>query len=507
MSITIDPRNTGGTISPLLHGQFIEFLGECIDQGLWVGTESSIPNTDGIRTDALEALKALHPPLLRWPGGCYADTYHWRDGIGPAEERPVGYNENFGTYQLDNHGFGTDEFLALCHAIGAEPWINVNMLSGSVAEMRDWMEYCNRQSGTALSDLRAANGHPQPYNVRYWGIGNEPWAGGGTMTPATYADRYRLFASAMPSFVGKMGETSSMVPIACGPDGNKPMERVTWTRDFFKELASYRQPPISAFDLHFYNWNIDHANDTSTSFDQEGWERVINGALELKDVIDQQWALLEEGLSIMPYPESSMDERLSSIDLVIGEWGNWHSDAFTARPALRQQVTMRDAITTALTLDILQSKADKISMACNAQTVNVLNSLILTQDDVTILTPNYDVFMMYRCHQGAAAINLLPDVSDPNLHIFASIKDSHIMVDLVNANMEEETETKLCFSDEVHPAGMQSLAAEDPHTCNTRSHPDTVRTRTVDISNMSDGREVVVRIPPASVNVLDLELV
>ena len=507
MSIHIDPRLTTGTISPYLHGQFIEFLGECIDQGLWVGTDSSIPNTDGIRTDALKALKALKPPLLRWPGGCYADTYHWRQGVGPRDQRPVGYNENFGTYQPDGHGFGTDEFLRLCQAVGAEPWINVNMLSGSVAEMRDWMEYCNRPSGTAMSAMRAANGHPSPYGVKFWGLGNEPWAGGGTMTPSMYADRYRMFASAMPTFAENGDQPPMIRPIACGPDGNKPMERVRWTRDFFQALAQYRQPPIAAYDLHFYNWNIDHPDDTSTQFDQDGWDRVIRGALELGEVIDQQWNLMQACLATMPYPESSMDSRLTKVDLVMGEWGNWHGDAFTARPALRQQVTMRDAVTSALTLDILQSRCDKVSMACNAQTLNVLNSLILTEDDATILTPNYDVFMMYRRHQGARAIQILPEADNPALHVFASVKDGHIMVDLVNADMASAAEAALTLPEPVRPAGMQSLSAQDPHACNTRSDPDQVRARQVDVSDIPEGREITVRLDPASVNVLDLTMV
>jgi alpha-N-arabinofuranosidase len=191
MPLHVDPAATIARIAPALHGQFVEFLGTCIDDGIWVGPDSAIPHTDGVRQGVLDALRALRPPVLRWPGGCYADTYHWRDGIGDPARRPTTFNENFGTFEPDDHAFGTDEYLRLCAAIGAEPWINVNMMSGSVAEMRDWMEYCNRAAGTDLARLRAAHGHPEPYGVRLWGIGNEPWGGGGTMTPRTYVDRYR----------------------------------------------------------------------------------------------------------------------------------------------------------------------------------------------------------------------------------------------------------------------------------------------------------------------------
>lgn len=200
MVVCIDPNSTIGRIDPKLHGQFIEFLGECIDEGLWVGEDSPIENERGYRKATLDALRALQPPVIRWPGGCYADTYHWRDGVGPQSERKTTFNENFATYELDDHSFGTDEFLRLCEMLGAEPWININMLSGTVAEMKDWMEYCNRAQPTDLAKEREANGHKAPYGVKYWGIGNEVWAGGGTMTPRTYLNEYRRFASAMPSF-------------------------------------------------------------------------------------------------------------------------------------------------------------------------------------------------------------------------------------------------------------------------------------------------------------------
>ncbi|WP_201774799.1 hypothetical protein [Demequina salsinemoris] len=290
MPVSIDPTQTIATIRPALHGQFIEFLGECIDGGIWVGPDSDVQHTDGIRQGVLDALRELEPPVLRWPGGCYADTYHWREGIGPRDQRPTTFNENFGTYELDDHSFGTDEYLRLCEAIGSQPWINVNMMTGTPAEAKDWMEYCNRASGTELADLRAANGHAEPYDVSLWGIGNEPWGGGGIMTAPGYVDAYRAFASAMPRFTGSVFETPRTYAIASGPDGNKPKERVAWTKDFFSALNEYRQPPIHGYDLHFYNWNIDHEADTPTDFDEAGWDRVIAGCLELEDVIVEQWA-------------------------------------------------------------------------------------------------------------------------------------------------------------------------------------------------------------------------
>lgn len=511
VTVYIDPFKTIGRIDPKLHGQFIEFLGECIDEGLWVGEDSFIENENGYRKDVLDALRALEPPLIRWPGGCYADTYHWRDGIGLQEGRATTFNENFATYELDDHHFGTDEFLRLCETLGAEPWININMLSGSVAEMKDWMEYCNREQPTDLANERARNGHPRPYNVKYWGIGNEVWAGGGTMTPQTYLDEYRRFASAMPSFTTDVFEPSPMYAIACGPDGNKPRERVAWTQDFFRGLAQYRQPRINGYDLHFYNWNIDSDQDTPTEFDEAGWDSVIHGCLELEDILRDQWRLMNDGLALIHEPEASMDSKLGHVDLIIGEWGNWHKTAFTARPALRQQVTMRDAITTALTLDLLQRNCDKVSMACNAQTINVLNSLLLTDGDKTILTPNYDVFMMYKAHRGATALDVPRcDPADGSVYTFASVSEdgSELLVNLTNAHMNDAVEAELKLPCKAWADSMWILCSNDPHDCNTVDSPDLIRARKIDVDSVvrQSGGMLTVSLRPASVSTLRLRL-
>jgi alpha-N-arabinofuranosidase len=501
VSLFIDPTATIGQVSPALHGQFIEFLGTCIDDGIWVGRDSSVPHTDGVRQGVLDALRELQPPVLRWPGGCYADTYHWRDGIGDPAQRPTTFNENFGTFEPDDHAFGTDEYLRLCEAVGAEPWINVNMMSGSVAEARDWMEYVNRDSGTDLARLRAEHGHEAPYGVRLWGIGNEPWGGGGTMTPESYVEQYRGYATAMPTFTGSVFERPAAYPIASGPDGNKPRERVAWTRDFFRALTAYRQPPIAGYDLHFYNWNIDHEDDTPTRFDQAGWDRVVSGALELEDVIHEQWRLIQEGLARVPEPESSLDTKLTHVDLIVGEWGNWHRDAFYARPALYQQVTMRDAITTALTLDILQRNCDKVSIACNAQTVNVLNSLILTEGEHTVLTPNFDVFMMYKAHRGATALAVDPVDEQSGAHAFASVSDEGILINLTNVHMTDATEVELRFPVPVRLESIATLRADEPTAHNTAEQPDAVRRTTTALATDGALAHTVV-LAPGSVNVV-----
>ena len=522
MTVIIDPRCEIGRIDPKLHGQFIEFLGECIDQGIWVGEDAHVEHEHGYRKATLDALRALRPPLLRWPGGCYADTYHWRDGIGARGRRSTTFNENFATYELDDHSFGTDEFLRLCEEIGAEPWINVNMLSGTVAEMKDWMEYCNREQPTDLALERAENGHPAPYGVKYWGIGNEVWAGGGMMTPSAYLDEYRRFASAMPSFVTSLFDASPMYAIACGPDGNKPRERVKWTQDLFRGIAEYRQPKIDGYDLHFYNWNVDDDGDTPVEFTEEGWNKVVRGCLELEDVLRDQWRLINDGLALINEPEGPMDVKMDHVDLIVGEWGNWHKPAFHARPALRQQVTMRDAVTTALTLDLLQRNCDKVAMACNAQTVNVLNSLILTEGEATVLTPNYDVFMMYRPHRGAVALDVpREDPSDGRVYAFASKSEdgATLLVNLTNAHMLKEVETTLAVPVGWQVETMTELTSADPHDHNDAEHENLVRAREVDATDrvrVAGGTadaagdagdahgmcELTVRLASASVNTL-----
>lgn len=436
--------------------------------------------------------------------------------MGPRKERPTTFNENFATYELDDHAFGADEFLRLCEMLGAEPWININMLSGTVAEMKDWMEYCNREQPTDLARERAANGHEAPYGVKYWGIGNEVWAGGGTMTPSTYLDEYRRFASAMPSFTTDVFAPSPMYAIVCGPDGNKPRERVKWTEDFFRGLAEYRQPPINGYDLHFYNWNVDNDEDTPTEFDEVGWNKVIAGCLELEGILRDQWRLMNDGLALINEPEGALDSKLSHVDLIIGEWGNWHKPAFFARPALKQQVTMRDAITTALTLDLLQRNCDKVSMACNAQTINVLNSLVLTEGETTILTPNYDVFMMYQPHRDAIALDVpRSDPDDESVYVFASktADGKSLLVNLTNAHMNDAAEVMLAVPAGARVEAMRELASADPHDCNTTEEADLVRARSVDVADRvavhagaGATGEITVRLAPTSVNTLRIAL-
>lgn len=501
--LTVNLENKLGTIRPELHGQFIEVLGSCIYDGIWVGENSSIENICGIRRDFVEAMREIQPPLIRWPGGCYADTYHWRDGIGPKEQRPITYNENFGTMMPDDHSFGTHEFMQLCQLVGAKPWLNVNLLTGSVQEMKDWMEYCNRSSGSDLAKLREKNGSTEPFRAEYWGIGNEAWDGGGKFTAEGYANEYRRYSSAVPSFRQQPDDPDApaMKLIISGPDGNKPRERVRWTQDLFRAFAEYRCPNFYGLDLHFYNWNLENPAEGADNFTKDDFNRVVRNCFELENVICQQHQLIEEGLAALPAPEGPFPAAKKTCALLVGEWGNWHAASFDVRPALWQQASMRDAITTALTLDIFHRNCEKISAACVAQTVNVLNALFLTDGPHFVKTPNYDVFRMYLPHRGAEAVECHIDTED--IYVFASVKDGQLCINLVNASYDQAQPLVIplcgCFV-----AGSQ-LSSQKPTDCNTWEKPDLVREKPFsDVYKTSDGW--MLTVPAASVTVLRFAL-
>lgn len=514
--IKINTRSSGEVINPNLHGQFVEFLGSGIYDGIWVGEDSNIPNYSGLRKDVVDALKEIKPPILRWPGGCFADTYHWRDGIGPREARPQYYNENFGTQQLENNHFGTHEFMELCELVDAKPWFNINMLSGSVQESREWVEYVNRETETSLVKERTANGHPEPFNIEYWGVGNESWAGGGNYTAESYANEYRKFTASMPTFGAIFPwttPTQELKMIAVGPDGNKPKERVEWTKDFFSELAKYRIPKIDGYDLHFYNWNLSDETDTITSFSKDAWYRVINGAFELEDVINEQYSLVQQGIRAIPQEEDAFAPDIH-VDLIVGEWGNWHNIDLAAPSILWQQCTMRDAITTALTLDIFHRNCDKVQMACVAQSVNVLNSLFLTLGEKTVLTPNYFVFKMYQAHKGAKKLDiaikthLLGREKEPRLakiHSFASIKNDVVTVNLINVSSDEAEDIELDFDQHISFLHGQILTSAEMTDFNDFGKEAKIVPQSVD-QPILQGTTIKLTIPKSSVSVYQFKL-
>jgi alpha-N-arabinofuranosidase len=488
--ITILPNEPIGTINPNLYGHFAEHLGSCIDCGIWVGEDSSIPNIGGLRADIVEAFRRIKPPVLRWPGGCFADDYHWRDGIGPRKERPRTVNIWWGN-SIEDNSFGTHEFINLCRLIGAEPYLAGNVGSGTVREMRDWVEYCNFDKPSALVMKRAANGSPLPFNVRYWGVGNEAWGCGGNFCPRDYAKEYKRYATYLRDF----GNTPLFL-IACGPDRNKP----EWTRSFFKALGAPNPRwncRIHGLGAHYYCGTA----GTATEYTDQQWYELLERAAGVEQLIVEQRAVMDE-----------FDPQ-RKVELILDEWGTWHPPTPGHDPHhLWQQNTLRDALVAAITLDTFNRQADKLVMANIAQAVNVLQALFLTQEEKLVLTPTYHVFDMYQVHQGGQSVRV--EIESPGV-AFAVGDQKHTIALLAgSASMTPSTltltitncHTRLSIEASIEVRGLsmreasvRTLAADDIHVHNTFERPNALTPSVVSAADLT--RHV---FPPASVTVLRL---
>ncbi|NLC58673.1 MAG: alpha-N-arabinofuranosidase [Armatimonadetes bacterium] len=487
-TITLYPSRRIATIQPNLYGHFIEHLGECVYGGIWVGEGSPIANTDGIRNDVVQLLRRMRPPVVRWPGGCFADDYHWEHGIGPRAQRRRTVNLHWGE-TVETNAFGTHEFLRFCELLGAAPYICGNVGSGSPRELRDWVEYCNFAGDSTLAQQRAANGHPEPFRVRFWGVGNENWGCGGNLTPEEYATEYRRFATYLRSFSG-----TPLTLIACGPSGNDPH----WTRRFFTKLGGF--PNLQCFAAHYYCGTA----GTATNYTVDQWYQLLEQAARMEPLIVQQRAILD-----------GFDPQ-RRIGLIVDEWGTWHPPAEERnRPLHWQQNTIRDALVAALTLDTFNRHADKVVMGNIAQMLNVLQAVVLTEEDRALVTPTGHVYTIYAPHQGAEAI-LADFAAEPisyagggqlfGLAGSASLRDDRLFLTAVNPHASEPVEARLRLVDGAEARGgeMTTLAADDIHAHNTFEAPETVKpaTRPLNVS----GRELTVTLPPASVNALSLVL-
>ena len=416
--VVIHGDSEAGIVRPEFHGQFAEHLGSCVYGGLWVGKSSPIPNVDGYRKAAIDYLAALGIPVLRWPGGCFADDYHWRDGIGPASKRPRRVNIHWGGYVEDN-SFGTHEFIGLCRKIGAEPYLAGNVGSGSPEELRDWIEYCNYPSGSTLSDERAANGSPEPFRVRYWGVGNESWGCGGNMRPEEYADAYRRFTVYMREF----GGTKPFL-IASGPNGND--ER--WTRPFMEGLRWERPDGIS---MHYYSGG----RNPATKFTVEEMKKQLSSFALIEKSVIQQRALLD-GF-----------QHGSEVGLIVDEWGVW--DQMDPKEEehygrLWQQSTMRSAVAAGLGLNLFNRQADKLYMCNIAQMVNVLQSLLLTdgpEGQHCVRTTTYYAYELFKPHRSKTSLRVETSDSSPvGLSVSASKNDQDLVVSFVNPQHDADLE-------------------------------------------------------------------
>lgn len=450
----IDTNRKKSKISKEIYGHFSEHLGRCIYNGIYVGKDSKIPNTNGIRNDVVTALRNIKIPVLRWPGGCFADEYHWKDGIGLVENRKKMINTNWGGVVEDN-SFGTHEFLDLCAQLGCEPYINGNVGSGTVQEMSEWMEYMTFDGVSPMAELRKANGHAEPWKIKYFGIGNENWGCGGNMRPEYYADEYRRFQTYVK---GK-----DLFKIACGPN----TEDYNWTEKVMEIAGKY----MNGLSLHYYTVPCTWAEKGSaTDFTSADWYVTLKKTLKMEELISNHTQIMNK------YdPEHK-------VGLIVDEWGTWYDVEPGTNPGfLYQQNTMRDALVAAINLNIFNKHSDRVAMANIAQTVNVLQSVILTEGEKMILTPTYYVFDMYKAHQENTLVDSYIETEEiseeavPNLHESVSVDEKGtVHITLANLSNEKSYPVECVLNGKKIDAAHARILHGDMDACNTFEQPGKV---------------------------------
>ncbi|MFD1177675.1 alpha-N-arabinofuranosidase [Paenibacillus puldeungensis] len=431
VAINLNVKETKGTISRHLYGQFAEHLGRCIYEGLWVGVDSPIPNTDGIRNDVLEALKKLNIPVLRWPGGCFADEYHWKDGIGPKESRKRMVNTHWGGVVENNH-FGTHEFFRLCELLDCEPYICGNVGSGTVQEMSEWVEYMTFDGESPMADWRRENGREQPWELKYFGVGNENWGCGGNMRPEYYADLYRRYQTYARNY-----RDNHLYKIAGGAN----VDDYNWTEVLMREAGRF----MDGLSLHSYtipgSWE---EKRPALGFDEAEWFETMKKSLHMDELITGHSAIMDK---------YDPEKR---VGLIVDEWGTWFLPEPGTNPGfLYQQNTLRDALVAGIHLNIFQNHSSRVKMANIAQMVNVLQAMILTEGSKLVLTPTYHVFDMYQVHQDAKLLEVdfesptysYGDESIPQISVSASINEVGVIhISACNLHHAEDAPVHVCLN-------------------------------------------------------------
>ncbi len=489
-SLVIDADRGEQKISKYIYGHFSEHLGGCIYGGFWVGEDSPIPNTRGIRNDVVKALRRIKIPVLRWPGGCFADEYHWMDGIGPKDERPSMLNTHWGMVTEDN-SFGTHEFLDLCEQLGCEPYICGNVGSGSVQEMQQWVEYISFKGPSPMADLRIRNGRPAPWNLPFFGVGNENWGCGGNMRPEYYADLYRRYQTYVRNLSG-----NKIYKIACGSYG----DRYDWTEILMREAGRY----MNGLSYHYYTVPGSWSNKRSaTKFTEAEWFDVLEKTLLMDEYLTKHSTIMD-----------TYDPE-KRVGLIVDEWGVWYDVEPGTNPAfLYQQNSLRDAIAAAINLNIFNHHCDRVYMANIAQTVNVLQSVILTGDEKMVLTPTYHVFEMYKIHQDARLLSThlsggeytFDESSIPSISVSASRDNNnvmHVTLAHLDPNKPEEVGCEL--------RGMKAsairgriLTAAKMNDFNDFDAPERVAPKEFRDARLTD-TGFSVQLPPMSVVVLEIQ--
>jgi alpha-N-arabinofuranosidase len=478
------------TISRHIYGHFSEHLGKCIYGGYYVGEgNTKVPNTRGIRKDVVEALKKLKIPNLRWPGGCFADTYHWKDGIGPRAQRPSIVNTWWGGVTEDN-SFGTHEFLDLCDQLGAEPYITGNVGSGTVQEFTQWVQYVNFDGISPMSALRKVNGREKPWKVRFWGVGNEAWGCGGNMTAEHYADVYRTFATFIPTSWG----TSSLWRIASGASSSD----YHWTEVVMRDIP---HSLLEGIALHHYSVDWNHKGSATNFTDAEYFDTMIR-ALQMDELIQRHATIMNKY------------DTQKKVALVVDEWGGWYDVEPGTNPGfLFQQNSMRDAVLAGVTLNIFNNHCDRVRMANLAQTVNVLQAVVLTNEERMIVTPTYHVMEMYSVHHDALLLPLdvqsstltQAGVSIPAISASASRDRTGIThLSLVNIDLTRSHEAVVDIrGTSFSTVAGRMLSSGKVQDHNTFEDPDRVKPGNFTGATL-DGSRLLVKLPPCSVVVLTL---
>jgi alpha-N-arabinofuranosidase len=510
---------TLGTISPNIYGHFAENLSGVIYDGIWVGENSKIPNVNGIRKELIDEMRKIKAPVVRYPGGCFADSYDWRDGVGPADKRPR--RTNFWaegeapsaptSHKYDPNQFGTNEFVHFCKLIAAQPYLAGNVRSLPAEQFYQWVEYCNSPAGsTTLADTRATAGYPEPFNVQYWGVGNESWGCGGNFTPQEYAVEFRRYTTWVPRY-----EKQPLSFIASGPNDDS----WDWTRGFLEELV--RKGPgglrgVYGLALHYYAWNLSRGKTRNwiegkgdaLKFDSVDWYELLQQGDVMESLINGHWQVMGE------------IDREHRIKLVVDEWGPWYRPGSEATPGdqLEQMPTLRDAVFSGLTLDTFNRHPEKVTMANCAQLINCLNSLYLAHEDKFCVTPVGHVLAMYAAHQGgqglrtifsSPAVNYDRDgkpASFWGLKGSASLQDKQLVLTVANPHVCETRETELGVRGASIKSGtVTTLTNSDIHAHNTFDQRNVVTPQDKDLG--AGGRSVTITFPPASVTKLALTLV
>lgn len=467
----INEKNKKGHINAEIYGNFSEHLGRCIYEGIYVGENSEIPNTNGMRNDVVAALREIKLPVLRWPGGCFADEYHWKDGIGPKENRKKMINTHWGGVTEDN-SFGTHEFFELCEQIGCKTYINGNVGSGTVQEMSEWVEYMTFDGISPMADLRKQNGHEKPWKVDYFGVGNENWGCGGNMTPSHYANLYRQYQT----YVRNYDSNSRIFKVCGGPN----IDDTYWTDQVLK--TCYENTPKDAhgfmdgLSMHYYVVPECWENKGSaTDFDEKGWYKTLSKALYIETLINHHTTIMDK------YdPEKK-------IGLICDEWGTWFNCEPGTNPGfLYQQSTMRDALVAGLSLNIFNKHCDRVKMANIAQLINVLQAVILTDGPKMLLTPTYHVFHMYKYHQNAELVDsyiegtkIIGEENDfmvPNLQESVSVdEDGIITITLNNLSISESEEIEVSFTECKPNQVTAKILVNKMNAYNTFEQPEQVK--------------------------------